>query len=83
MSAWISAADRLPDIGQSVLCCHFYGGEYMDCFVALPVKVRPSGGAVWEADNSGLDAYNYDGGATITVDVEVTHWMPLPEPPNE
>ena len=27
----------------------------------------------------GLEASNYDGGAHISLDMEVTHWLPLPE----
>ncbi|QPW26472.1 DUF551 domain-containing protein [Edwardsiella ictaluri] len=31
----------------------------------------------------GLKASNYDGGAIVEIDMEVTHWMPLPNPPEE
>ena len=35
----------------------------------------------FSAETDGLEASNYDGGAHISLDMEVTHWMPLPEPP--
>jgi len=70
---WISIKDKLPEIEKYVLVCYknnvFQG--YLD---------------EWEHDNcwyifSGsftLDEVDYN----IKLD-EVTHWMPLPEPPEE
>ena len=34
-------------------------------------------------NTDGLDASNYDGGACITLEMNPTHWMPLPEPPKD
>ena len=66
MSEWISVKDRLPDKNKSVLCCVF-------------------GRSVGEGIYRGFDGrhhvwymYAISG---IYWDNEVTHWRPLPEPP--
>lgn len=74
MSEWISVKDRLPESGVPVLVT-FVG--YTDN------KLHSDGVARWEPDLNG-----YNGGWEWTLDfsdatVEITHWMPLPEPPKE
>lgn len=72
-SKWISVKDKLPDYGLEVLAVEQYG----DMFIGQFYKFG------WSACTSVLEAENYDGGAVITLSrsIEVTHWQPLPEPP--
>jgi hypothetical protein len=70
---WISVADRLPEIGQTVLVWMIddnseYGGrryEYAD---------------VWTFDNA--NQYFCDHTPKSALKHAVTYWMPLPAPPN-
>lgn len=65
MSDWISVKDRLPDHGQDVIC---YG---------KPWGVRFSAAYI---DFDGVMKFaNYRLGCGDNPDV--THWMPLPDPP--
>lgn len=68
MAEWISVKDRLPDEHTTVL---FYCGNLQKGFCELDVtKNRVTG---W--------FLSWDG--TRFSPSEVTHWMPLPEPPKE
>lgn len=64
---WISVEDEKPDIGQYVLVYHKDGN--MQC-------AQYSRSGYDDRDLWGLDYY-YEG------QKEITHWMPLPEPPEE
>ena len=77
MSEWISVKDRLPEHGAYVLV--WLDGED----APIVADYRPTG---WSARTDGLRvgcmAYCY--GGMIENDFnqqEITHWMPLPEPP--
>ena len=62
MAEWISVKNRLPEVGQLVLCycvCSYEVLRFMNV-------------------NSWLGARNAD-----YMEGYVTHWMPLPEPPEE
>ena len=63
---WISVKERLPEINQSVLICAF-------------------GRSVGEGTYRGHDGFHHVwkmyAVAGTYWDDEVTHWMPLPEPP--
>lgn len=79
---WISVAERLPEIDRAVLvyspgldACGFSEGV----LVAFIKEVFDDGRAYWEADTSGVSGYDYD----VDRSTEVTHWMPLPQPPAE
>ena len=74
---WISVEDRLPEDVGEVLVCNWNEHTDMDCTVAYYQAKRD----MWHASTDMLDAFNYDGGAQINIDQDVTHWMPLPEPP--
>lgn len=81
MSEWISVDERLPEENQYVVFASFYEcswGVEFDSVIA---------GEFWNGsfypDTNGLEASNYDGGATITLEMKPTHWMPLPEPPKD
>lgn len=70
---WISVKDRMPSEGKFVL---FYE-KYTD----LPVIGFLRNGE-WHADKSAFDATQ--GGLIDFIESrEVTHWMPLPELPEE
>ena len=62
---WISVKERLPEYGERVICFTIHGG--------IPVCYR---GYSYDSDGRFILAYN----GTDKVD-NVTHWMPLPEPP--
>ncbi len=82
---WISVKDRLPEIpegkhGMSVLVAEFDpvfeeihpGGGYDVCRVA------------WDGKNFLTHYVNADGFGWhfAPINYDVTHWMPLPDPPN-
>lgn len=81
MSEWISVEDRLPDEDQYVVFASFYGGPGAVEFDSV-VAGRFWNGS-FHPDTEGLEASNYDGGASITLEMKPTHWMPLPPPPTE
>ena len=62
---WISVEDRLPELGERVLCTD--GNCVFEQYRVLPSCVY----GVW--DRMGLKSEMQD----------VTHWMPLPCPPQE
>ena len=68
---WISVGDRLPESGQACLC-YYVGGAYKQLsWISLDT--------FYECDSlSGFYPHLKD-----AIDGEVTHWMPLPEPPKE
>ena len=77
MSEWISVKDRLPELDQKVLVVS----------ATYPNKIN---GAVrrfedigwyWEQHHSG--DLNDDGNYEFDDDYTYTHWMPLPEPPED
>jgi hypothetical protein len=72
MSEWIMVSDHYPDIGQMVLCS---GNTY---------RVGPSrnygiAACAWNGDNFCI-TYGVNNVITIS---DITHWMPLPEPPKD
>lgn len=65
---WISCSERMPDEGETVLGCCGVNGRYSGIYT-----MRAS---VINRKNSSID--------TCGIKHErVTHWMPLPEPPQE
>lgn len=79
MSEWISVKEGLPDSGQKVVVADIFHGEIVDYATAYYYNSKH--GAGWGAEDGGYEARNYDGGASIFLNLEITHWMPLPEPP--
>ena len=79
MSEWISVKDRLPNHNDSVVFADIAHGEIYS------VVAGDFHYGEFRADTCGLQASNYDGGACIYLDsnMDVTHWMPLPEPPSK
>ena len=72
MGEWISVKERLPDFDVDVLAWTGFS-----CIVCS-LETLINGIASWEPPE-GLEA-TYDM-ASVVVDCNVTHWMPLPEPP--
>lgn len=76
MSEWISVKDRLP--GNSLDVLVYEPGE--GCCVAF------HNGREWRAFTQTLEARTLDGGyacVSLSCPERITHWMPLPEPPND
>ncbi len=70
MPEWISVKDRLPEENTRVLICTQWGDVWMasyysECRIAQ---------AYWDVET-------LRGGGIDFKATEVTHWMPLPEPP--
>ena len=79
MQNWISVKDRLPENGAFVLVCTNCAGDgmfedeviFLARMVYLPRKQYKKDFARWDGE-AGMD---------VGFKNEVTHWMPLPEPP--
>ena len=73
VSGWISVKDRLPNCNGIYLVWrpHYYGGE-----IGEPVVCYFDGQNTWH------DSYGVDFERILHPD-DITHWMPLPEPPEE
>ena len=86
---WINAKDELPDTGQKVVVIDKHiRAEYRDRDMAMAwLRNNPERfanlyetafrGRKWMVSNS------YGGVGHVSELDEVTHWMPLPSPPNE
>ena len=76
---WISVKERLPDIGQIVLTyCNDRGAEYKVLRRAFSDLYKAAGlgdGWYWESIDYMTEYPDEFGNG------EVTHWMPLPDPP--
>jgi len=70
---WISVKDRLPEEGEEVL---IFGQYLNDIPKILGVRSRYKGDQDWKYTWEGPDEWVYR-------ENDVTHWMPLPEPPKE
>lgn len=73
---WIKCSDRMPEDGQDVVIVdaansRFYGGAVVKYDAPHFILI------------GGLIAENYDGGAVVELDMEVTHWLALPQPPTD
>ena len=86
MSEWISVKDRLPRLDTVVLICYQsgYDGSAIYAFGGL---VDDGDGWLWGISHAGMGIYANDDAVASDVeaddDYQVTHWMPLPEPPKE
>lgn len=68
VGGWISVKDRLPEVGDTVL---FTGMSSYGTWFST--KRGWFDGTFWKRDE----------GETVYSSTPVTHWMPLPEPPEE
>jgi hypothetical protein len=72
MSEWISVKERLPEIGEQI------------SFIATSKKViQNQNGHVWFSHNENQWVENGACSQWYPIREQVTHWMPLPEPPKE
>ncbi|HHP3983133.1 TPA: DUF551 domain-containing protein, partial [Yersinia enterocolitica] len=76
LGSWINCSDQMPEDDQVVAIVDaghgcFYGG-------AVVSRSGPNFHLI-----GGLSAENYDGGAVVELDMEATHWMPLPAAPEK
>lgn len=73
---WIKCSDRMPDDDTYVVVANIGHGQIYEAVAAwyLHKSFRPM---------DGLTASNYDGGAVIDMDIDITHWQPLPKPPTD
>ena len=82
MSEWIRVSDRLPNEMQWVVFASFYGWGKQVMEIDSVVAGQFLNGS-FHPNTDGLEASNYDGGACITLEMEPTHWMPLPDAPKD
>lgn len=73
MSEWISVEDRLPKIYQN--CAVYINGGRDHKYYRW---ARFNGGYNWDGDGGCNMSHCYADGAH-----NITHWMPLPEPPKQ
>ena len=74
---WISVRERVPEELKDVIAAEFdsYGNNgVVKGFIRC---------GVWFATAEGLQVRSYDGDASISLDMDVTHWMPLHKPQKE
>ena len=71
---WISVEDRLPSVDEKVIVFAIgkYDGFIGDTVYAMSMILDRPSGKRWAVPWQYFD-----------VDYEITHWMPLPEPPKE
>ena len=68
MNEWIKCSEKLPEIGETVLCLDEFGG-----FISL--------GRISEQDEEVEFQLMFMDG--VEADSEPTHWMTLPAPPKD
>lgn len=79
---WISVKDRLPEDGQKILVLIWS----TDIFPATYLRVKHGIGHAWIPEVDCIDAASDMGGRSNinnpAFEGDITHWMPLPDPPN-
>lgn len=76
---WISVKDHLPEFDKEVLLWDDWktreGETFQDCRVGYLKEVRTT------KTSEGIQNYAEWGGTEFAFNI--THWMPLPKPPNQ
>lgn len=84
MAEWISVNDRFPEDGQDVLLiAHGWKTDNGDVYIGKlkPVPADDGSGNFWGLARPWCE-WSISGWSYFRIP-EVTHWMPLPEPPKE
>lgn len=81
MAEWISVKDRLPDEGKYLVCKDVHGNKIID-ICAYTNNLEAIDKYDFQGQNRG-GWYGYDSECGYFERRNVTHWMPLPEPPKE
>lgn len=76
LSSWINCIDQMPEDDQVVVIINSGHGFLYEA--AVVTRRGPHFDLM-----DGLEASNYDGGAVVRLDMEATHWMPLPAAPEK
>ena len=79
MAEWISVKDRLPNIDIDVVIFAVGKSDLFENKVAITHRYYPM--RWWNKESEYIDwlqPWQY-----FTANYEITHWMPLPEPPKE
>jgi len=77
MCEWISVNDKPQDNDIYCIVAEINNGEIYSFAPSWYLNGK------FCCEPGGLEAYNYDGGAVIKFDLNITHWMPLPKPPKD
>ena len=77
MSQWIKCSERMPEEDSYVVAAEIGSGTLYSFVASWFLHGR------FNLMEDGLSASNYDGGACISMNLSITHWMPLPETPQE
>lgn len=75
---WIPVSERLPDLELVEVKT-----DDKDLFPCLVVRKHPRAKAGKFTAKVWYDGYGFIDGNSIDVTDEITHWMPLPQPPKE
>ena len=76
--AWISCSERMPEMGERQ--CYVLAADFKNNY--LPSIPNAQVGVYGDWFNDGKPTWDDGGGEDLYLK-EVTHWMPLPEPPQE
>lgn len=81
MSEWIKCSERLPEVGVYVLA--YIDGEIEPCVCCLENKksLFDEHTTEWEPSFTHYETAGYDHVISDIDQGKVTHWMPLPQPP--
>ncbi len=77
MCAWISVNDKPQDNDIYCIVAEINNGEVYSFAPSWYLNGK------FCCEPGGLEAYNYDGSAVIKLNLNITHWMPLPKPPKD
>ena len=76
--SWISCSERMPEMGERQ--CYVLAADFKNNY--LPSIPNTQVGVYGDWFNDGKPTWDDGGGEDLYLK-EVTHWMPLPEPPQE